>query len=330
MNLPGHPLLKELVALEESTKNRIEFHSLSKSIFENLKSDADFFDQIVRQNFSDTSFLNQKWSLYNIPSLYIGETADIILKYHVFAPLEKHKPGIGASTIHHHSNYILSTTAVLGSGYETFMFDSNLKLNESDMTVNLRITRHLTEEQNTFSIVDAWEPHVVFNPSQLSATLLMWTTNRKRSTDALRHNPILKSVKTPLRKAIGVLGLENKFGITAKTHQYYPQDFEFKAVDEDEFFAPTRAAVGDWVNDYSIQAIFAFVQRMGWRNQSFLEKMLKDENVPSYYHKFIQQLLDNDPIKDVYAKEKINIPRGMFTKDQILNAHEKLWGKFEA
>lgn len=329
MFLPDHKKLKELVQLETQFNNRIDFHNSTEQIFADLAQDAAFFDEVVRRNLSDPNFLKQEWSLYNIPSLYIGETADIVLKYHVFVPLKEHVAGFGASAIHHHSNYILSTTAVLGSGYETFMFDKTFKVDNKTNEVDLKITRYYTEKQNTFSIVDAWEPHVVFNPSLLSATLLMWTTDKKRSTDALRHNPLLKSIKTPIRKAIGLLGLESKFGVTSKTEQYYAQGDKFYAVDEDEFFAPTRAAKGPDVNSYSMQAIFAFIQRMGWRNTAFLNSMKQNPDVPKYYYPFIDKLIADEPIADVYAKDQINIPKGQFYKQDILNAHKKLWGDFK-
>lgn len=329
MHYPEYGLLNELKELEQKTPARHEFHVASKAIFEKLKGDKELLDLVVKFNFSDPKFLNQQWSLYNIPSLYIGETKDMILKYHVFVPLKEHTPGSGAATIHHHTNYVLTTTAVLGSSYETFIFEPDFELDEENLEAKLKIKQHLTEEQNQQSFVDAWEPHVVFNPSKLSATMIMWTMDKKRKTDGLKHNPLLKPIKQPLRKAIALLGLENRFGITAKTFQFYPENGKFKAIDEDEYFAPTRAAVGDAINRYSLQAIFAFIQRMGWRDQTFLEKMKNAQTVPRYYHEFINMMLSEEPIKDVYAKERINIPKGNFTKQDVLDAHRVLWGEFQ-
>ncbi len=319
--------VQELIEMEKSSSDRREFHRNSLELFQSMKSDLDFLDQTVRQSFTDPNYLNQEWSLYNIPNLPIVDTEDLSLKYHVFVPLQNHIPGSAASTIHHHSNYLLTTTAVLGSGYETFIFEQ-LKEEERRLEeIPLKIQEHLTESENTQSFVDAWQPHLVFNPSELSATLIMWSTDKKRATDGLRQNRVLKHFKGPLRKMIAALGLENTFGITARTLQYYVENGQFVAIDEDEFFEPTRKAVGPEVNIYSIQAIFAFLQRSGWRNKPFLEKMLKANEVPSYYHQFIQMLLSEEPIPDVYAKETINIPKGGFLKQEVIAAHSKSWGK---
>lgn len=328
MHFPQHSSLDKLIALEASSDTRLEFHHRSQQVLKELSTDLDFLDEVLRFNFSDPGFLTRAWSLYNIPNLYIAENDDMILKYHVFVPMKNHVPGSAASTIHHHSNYVLSTTAVLGSGYETFIFERLNELDRKKEDIPLKIERHLAEEQNTQSFVDSWQPHLVFNPSKLSATLTMWTTDKKRATDSLRQNKVLKRFKGPLRKMIAAMGLENTFGITAKTLQYYVEDKQFVAIDEDEFFEPTRNAVGPEVDKYSMQTIFAFAQRMGWKNVDFLKKMLKRSEVPEYYHSFIHNILDDEPIPDVYAKETINIPRGGFMKEDVLQAHQISWGEF--
>jgi hypothetical protein len=100
------------------------------------------------------------------------------------------------------------------------------------------------------------------------------------------------------------------------------KDEKFIAVPEDEFFAPTRAQAGPEVDDYSVQTIFAFMQRMNFDDHEFLKAMKSNPKVPSYYHKWINMIINNEQISDTYAKDTINVPKGKITVDDILCANK--------
>ena len=315
-----HPYFKEIEALSDQISDRREFHKACEPVFEKMRDDSSFFEAVVEQNLKDENFLNQKWSLYNIPYLYIGETSDFILKYHIFAPLKSGEKGVGAGCIHHHTNYILSSTAAYGPGYESFLFERYPKVEEENLNVDLKVTKHFTQQEWPISRVDSWEPHLVCNPESLSATLVMWTTDKKRSTDKLRHNPILKSMKKPLLSVIRGLNLQKRLGVSEKkTYQYYPSESAFMAIDEDEYFEPTRKAMGPEVDDYSVKTIVGLIQRMGYDNIGFIRGIIQKDSTPNTYRKYLQMLIDQETIGETYAKEEINIPQKRFTKEDVLS-----------
>lgn len=315
----SHPYLQELVEFSESIEDRRAFHKACRPVFEKMRGDAEFFDHIVEQNLQDENFLNQAWSLYNIPYLYVGESSDFVLKYHIFVPLESKAAEIGAACIHHHTNYYLSSAAVYGPGYESFLFNKNPKVNEKTMEVDLKITKYFNQQELPISVVDSWEPHVLFNPTSLSATLALFSPDKKRSTDKLRHNPILKRMKKPLLSVIHSLNLQQSLGVSEqKTFQYYPGENAFMAIDEDEYFEPTRNAVGPEVDDYSVKTIMGFIQKMGYKNVDFLKKRIADPQLPATYRKYIQEILEGKEIGETFAKSSINIPKGKFTKADVL------------
>ncbi|MBK7818310.1 MAG: hypothetical protein IPJ60_12795 [Sphingobacteriaceae bacterium] len=118
--------------------------------------------------------------------------------------------------------------------------------------------------------------------------------------------------------------MEKKLGIAAKdTYQFYVKENKFHAVLEDDFFAPTRERSGRDVDDYSIQAVFAFIQRIGFNDKDFLKRMKESNSVPHYYHRWINMLLIDEVIPDVYAKETINIPGGRMVVNDIFGALNK-------
>lgn len=312
--LENHPYIQEVLSLEKQFPDRKEFHKKAEHLLSKMGSDDDFLKLVLKRNFEDKGFLDQKWSLYNIPFFYIYETADFYLKIHFFPGMKQYIAGTAAHCIHHHNNYILTTAAIFGSGYETLLFDKDVQIDSKTLNTKMRINKHFTQQEKPIHCIDAWEPHLVFNPEKFSATLQLWTPDQKRVTDNLRVNPLLKAIKNPLRKFIYMLGMEKTFGIAAQhTYQWYPDGNHFKAIEENEYFEPTRKAVGPDVNNYSLQTIAYFIQNRNLVDKTLFESVLNSPITPEYYKPFLRNLLDGVKIDETFCKETINIPQKTYT-----------------
>jgi hypothetical protein len=313
--------IQQIIRLNDQLTDRYAFHKEAGKLLIEMGKDKSFWEEVFKRNLSDKGYLQRKWTMYEIPFFYVFENDDFYVKVHLFVPLKTHEPHVVASAIHHHNNYLLSTYAAFGPGYETILFKKEFDVDPVTKQANLKVREHFTQEQRPLHMVDAWEPHMVVNPTSLSATVVLWSPDKKRATDSLRSNPFLKAVKTPLRKLIYAFGLDKKVGIAAKeTYQYYVKDNKFYGMLEDDYFAPTRAQAGADVDDYSIQTVFAFMQRMGFRDKDFLEGLKKNQDVPQYYHKWIDMILKEERIPDTYAKESINVPGGRMLLVDVLAA----------
>ena len=316
--------IKEILSLEKKFPNRKEFHKNAEHLLSQMGSDEEFLKLVVKRNFEDPGYLKQQWSLYNIPFFYIYETADFYLKIHFFPSMKNYTPGTAAHCIHHHNNYILTTAAIFGSGYETLLFNKDVDVNPSTLNANLKINKHFTQKEFPIHCIDAWEPHLVFNPEKFSATLQLWTPDQKRATDNLRVNPILKAIKNPLRKIIYLLGMENRFGIASQnTYQWYPEGDHFKSIEENEYFEPTRKAIGPEVDAYSMQTVFYFLQNRNLLDLSFLQNLLDSDTTPEYYKPFIVDVLKGAQIEETFCKESINIPSKTYTIKDVFAASIK-------
>lgn len=319
--LDESPYIQEILSLEKKFPDRKEFHKKAEHLLSQMGSDDAFLKLVIQRNFEDIGYLKQQWSLYNIPFFYIYETADFYLKIHFFPSMKNYKAGTAAHCIHHHNNYILTTAAIFGSGYETLLFDKNVKIDPNTLDAQLKITKHFTQKDHPIHCIDAWEPHLVFNPEKFSATLQLWTPDEKRVTDNLRTNPILKAIKNPLRKMIYLLGMENKFGIAQKnTYQWYPNGNHFKAIEENVYFEPTRKAIGPEVDSYSMQTVFYFLQNRGLIDKTYLQNLKLQNSLPSYYLPFIDQVLQDEKVEETFCKDTINIPAGTYTLNEVYTA----------
>lgn len=312
--LENHPYIQEVLSLERQFADRREFHKNAEPLLSRMGSDDGFLKLVLKRNLEDKGFLDQKWSLYNIPFFYIYETADFYLKIHFFPGMKQYVQGTAAHCIHHHNNYILTTAAIFGSGYETLLFDKHVEIDGKTLDTRMKITKHFTQQEHPIHCIDAWEPHLVFNPQKFSATLQLWTPDQKRVTDNLRVNPFLKAIKNPLRKMIYMLGMERTFGIAAQhTYQWYPVGDHFKAIEENEYFEPTRKAVGPEVNDYSLQTICYFLQQRNLIDRPLLESVLTSPITPEYYKPFLNKLLKGETIEETFCKDTINIPQKTYS-----------------
>ncbi|NNC82068.1 MAG: hypothetical protein HKN79_00685, partial [Flavobacteriales bacterium] len=251
-----HPYILEAEALNKKHVDRREFHTAMEPVLQKMAQDKEFMMQVMERNFSDKGWLQMDWSDFNIPAFYVYENDDMIIKVHLFPAGPQGMQHYAAHAIHHHNNYILTTYAFFGSGYETFLFEKDPQVDASTLETNLRIRKHFHQKDWNPSRVDSWEPHIVFLPESLSATFLMWSPDQKRKTDKLRNNPILKPFKKELRHLIYKMGAGDKLGIARqKTYQFYVKDGQAYGVEESEYFAPSKAANGPEQKQYAMQMI---------------------------------------------------------------------------
>jgi len=317
----NHPYIGKLKRLNEKFIDRKEFHQHAGEVLQEIGNDPVFLREVVKRNFDDPGYLAQQWSLYNIPFLYVFECNDFHLKIHFFPAMKDYKHGQAAHCIHHHNNYILTTAAIYGSGYESMLFEKQVDMDEKTLETHMRVRTHFTQQEHPVHTIDAWEPHVVFMPSAFSTTLQLWTPDKKRGTDGLRSNPILKALKMPLRKIIYLCGLEKAVGISAeRTYQWYPEGNHFKAILEDAYFGPTRAAKGPEVDAWSMQNVFIFIQRKGIADTNYLQELRNRPDTPAYYLPWIDMVLNGEQIPDTWHRDEINIPAKTYRAEDIYRA----------
>ncbi|MFM7764347.1 MAG: hypothetical protein ACKO6I_01700, partial [Sphingomonadales bacterium] len=143
--LSQHPYIQQISELSRMNEDRTTLHQKAGPVLQQMGNDTEFLKLVLQRNFDDDGYLNQTWSQYNIPFLYIFENEDLVMKIHFFASHPTHAKGIAAHCIHHHNNYILTTAAILGSGYETMLFDKNI-ITEGNKT-KLRVNKHFTQQE---------------------------------------------------------------------------------------------------------------------------------------------------------------------------------------
>lgn len=312
-------LVEKVKSASNRLENRMEFHKEVQKLMPRM-SEKEFLTFTFEQNLNDPGYLKRAWSMYEIPFLYIHETDHYNLKYHIFLPTKSGDSNVAANLIHHHNNYLLTSYTAFGPGYPTFHFSK--QIDDSDITdVKVKIEKEFHHGRGEVSMVESWEPHIVFNGGELSVTLVLWSPDKKMVTDKFRNHPLIKPFKKSLLKIIYALGLSHSVGVAPKdVLQYYVQDGKVKAVKESDFFEYYKDKVGPEVDSFYIQAICKWMQLVGYDNKEFLSSKLQDPSLPDAWKHWLTRLSTGEEIAMPYAEEEQNIPNKVMTRDQLLKA----------
>ena len=306
--LKAHPLVSKVISLSNSLNDRMQFHEKSHETLKKM-GELDFLSEVFETNLLDDGYLKRDWSNYEIPFLYVFENHHFYIKFHIFPPVKSGDTEKSANIIHHHNNYILSSYALFGSGYHTCHFGKEI-IDHEDGTASMSLVRDFFHSVGHVNIVDSWEPHIVFNMSDTTTTLVLWSPDKKLATDGLRNNPFVKPFKKLILSVIYLLGLHKRVGVAPKdVKQYYVEDGRVIGMTEADYFGSYKEQVGDEVSDNYIQAVCHFVQRMGYKNDVFLQKMLNRDDLPKAWMKWLSYLLSGEPVPTLFGKEDINIPK---------------------
>lgn len=306
--LKKNSLVSEIIGLSDAFSDRMEFHKKSHPIMRKM-GEIDFLSEVFETNLKDEGYLKRKWSNYEIPFLYVYENNHFYIKYHIFPPVKSGDTEKAANIIHHHNNYLLSSFTLFGPGYHTCHFGK--EINETaDGKVDMSLTKDFFHGHGEINIVESWEPHIVFNMADTTTTLVLWSLDKKLPTDGLRNHPLVKPFKKVIIAIIHALGLDKKVGVAPKgVKQYYVEDGKVLSITEEDYFATYKEQLGDEVSKNYVQAVCHFVQRMGYKNDAFVEQMLTKSDLPMAWKTWLPYLLTGESIPPLYGKEEINIPK---------------------
>jgi hypothetical protein len=269
-------LISRIFQLYSEVENRISFHKESQSILKEM-SKLDFLSKVFEENLLDTFFLKRKWTSFDIPSLCVYTSDDFEIRYHFFLPPQSRNTETAAYLIHHHKDFILSSYVFFGEGYQTIQFDKEIKTNLDGM-YSMKISRDFFHAKGDINILDSWKPHVIFNVCTPTATLVLWSKD---------NNSVMK---------------------INQRENYYLDNHNFVKISDQEFINEAQKE-----NEYEedsekhIQAICYFMQQMGYQNTPFVKQILKSDNFPATWDKWLSFLISKDDIDAPAFNEEINI-----------------------
>ena len=288
--LRDNTLISKIIQLSNELEDSLIFHKKSQYILKKMGK-LDFVSEVFESNLLDNLFLKRKWTSFDIPHLSVYTNDDIDLKYHIFLPPKSKNTEMASYLIHHHMDHILSSYVFFGEGYHTIQFNKEITTN-SDGTFNMRISKDFFHANSEINILDSWSPHIIFNVPKTTTTLVLWSKSNN-----------------------------SDMGIN-KRENYYPDKGNFMKISDEEFVIEAKKEDDyDENSDNHIQAICYFMQEIGYKNTSFLKRIIQSSDLPVTWKKWLSLLLSDNVIQAPYFDDEINILKKQISIADIRNAN---------
>lgn len=287
--LRKNTLISKIIHLSNELEDSLNFHKKSQDILKKMRT-LDFVSEVFESNLLDNLFLKRKWTSFDIPHLSIYTNDDIDLKYHIFLPAKSKNTAMASYLIHHHMDYTLSSYVIFGEGYHTIQFEKEITTNSNGL-FNMKISKDFFHANSEINILDSWTPHVIFNVPKATTTLVLWS---KSNNSEIAVN---------------------------KRENYYPDKGDFMKISDEDFLIEAKKENDyDENSEYHIQAICYFMQEIGYKNASFLKRIIQSSDLPPAWNKWLSLLLSDNLILTPYFDDEINTLKKQMSIYDIRNA----------
>ncbi len=286
--------------------DRYAVHAAIGPLIARLCTDREFLHDALRQAIIRSEFL----ACVAVLSLPIFESGDISLVINLFPPLRDRTPDVAADYIHHHGWRLLSTGIILGA-YDTIQFERGSHRDRTDGVPHLRVdslTRHSSDQ---VMFVDSHTPHLVFHPPALTATLALWSADRRMINQAIKRSlGTLPAVRRIATRTIRRLGLGGRLGLNETSGVFYrPIQGRIVEVPHDGELDVDR--------EEAIACVLKFMQLIRFDDRGFLDCL--QARIPTHAAQ-IAQIPSGDPLADTGIRGN---PKRQFTRREVLDAIEQ-------
>lgn len=307
--------VQEIVSVFNNHNNdRYKCHELLQKILKKAAADSLFLYDVIRHNLNSPEFIEKKRH-YSTLALPVIATPDFNIVINIFPPLPDRTTNISFQSIHHHGNLLLTTAALFGPGYESIVFKKNYTIDKESYLTKMEREKTYQFKQGVVEFIDKFQPHIVFYPESISATLALWSNDQKTGMEAFKKFTLLQKFKKPIKQLLKATGLSKSLQLNEVSFfDFYPEKEKLYAMkDRLEY-----SFIGS--NENFIQNIFHFIQQTGFNDNLFLSELKEKKFINLFTKQMIDKVLKGEQIKDEFIPQHLNVPKVNLLKDDILKA----------
>ncbi|MCS7078307.1 MAG: hypothetical protein NZ455_16460 [Bacteroidia bacterium] len=307
--------IQQIKDIFEQEKDRYAAHKTIQPIMAKLTQDKQFLHDIIKKSLSDPEFI-AKVRHYPTLSMYIYKDKNIDMNAHIFMPLPDQNTDITFQSIHHHGNLLLTTAAAFGPGYESILFKKGFTLDMDTQIATMQVEKIYQFRQGEVEFVDAFQPHVVFFPKDVSITYVVWSNQKPEHATAqsLKQNPLIRKFKKPIKKVLHRLGLSQKMGINVvEYYDFYPENGKIKALKHRIEFEH-----GD--NQNFLTNFFHVMQKVGFQDTDFLSHLAQKYPQNSTLQTLVQGFVSGEPIPAPFYESHRTVRYVNLHREEIMKA----------
>jgi hypothetical protein len=312
------PLTAYLAQLRRAfaARDRYEAHKAAAPILHTMVENRSVLHEILKQNLAQPDFLRRKRH-HPVIGFPVEENTSFSLIASCFLPLPDRATDVSHQTIHHHGDLLLTTIAAHGQGYESVLFRKGWEIDHASRLARMEVDKRYTHRLGNVEFVDAYVPHIVFFPRELSITYALWSNRRKYPLDRLRRAPFLQQFKEPLTTLAKKLGATRSLGINAIEYfDFFVEGGKVYALKERIFgYEPGS-------NENFVQNVCYVLQEVGFTDEAFLSdvKTRLEASREERAARWIDRLLRHEPVPDAFESAHLNIDKVNLRKADVLAA----------
>ena len=313
--MENNKYVKEIVNIFDQENNLKQAHQKSKIVLEKMVQDSSFLFEVIKNNLGDPNYLKKSLHYPTLSlSILKNEIVDILIN--IFPNLPNQDTNTSHHSIHHHGNLMLSTIGISGPGYYTMIFNDNYKITSSGKVDNFKLISEFQNPVGTYTFCNAYVPHIVFYPADMSSTLLIWSKNKKSGVDKAKKIPVPKGLKKTVANSLNYLGLGKVLNLNdSENFDFYPHENEIFVI-KDRIRYPNPDS-----NSNFIQNIMYYLQSIQFNDKSFLEGLMQKETTSELEKKWLTKYLSGENIEAVFEEQHLNVSNKInINKQDLYNA----------
>ncbi len=312
-----HTYLRALRETFRSQRDKYSAHDRARPILADIAADRSFMTEALEAHLRKPGALRAL--NYPVVAVDIELNADFGLLLNCWIPLPDGDTDMSTKAIHHHGHMLLSTTTLLGPGYEHWVFSRPRSLDSTGSLVAMRVEQRGAHSVGNTAFVPDETPHLPMYPAALSVTMALWS-NRLPTTwrDHLKRVPAFSRNTDRLRR-LGV-----RMGLARTLDLKVVRDFDFFPCDDGFRVMRDRQEFGLGPNSDHLCSLFHVLQGTG--NESLgpvMEDRLRSgEELPnrSLVESLLRDLRAGRPIAGRLSSGHTNLPYANFRRAQIERA----------
>ena len=245
------------------------------------------------------------------------ENKHFSLLMHCFLPLPNRTDNVSHNWIHHHDNNVLtSANAFGGEGYRSILFDRSYDYDKGTRQARLYFDREFQHQLHNVETLDAYVPHVIFIPSELTITFAVWSTMGSPQNPAhhrSRAGRLFKRTVERVGRSLRIHSLIRR-AVQTQNRQFAPDGDHFVCVGNRPYAASS--------NHNFVHNFFYALQQTGYHKTNSLDQLSANASRRgrSDTVDLIKRLLANEPIEDRYEPGHLNTPDVNFSREAVLAA----------
>ncbi len=262
---------------------------------------------ILEKNLTEPTFFNQK-RINPVIRFLVAETPNCSIMVHVWMPLPDRDTQKTHQSVHHHGKLLLSSYAAFGTGYRSILFKNGYQVEPKTRITHMQIEKEYQNNLGNLEFVDVDTPHVVFYPSDLSITIVLWSPDKENVASKAKQLGIVQRFKKPLRKCIELLGISKMLGLNViENFDFYPDNGKLIQM-QSRVMYPVNTT------ENLIQNVFYICQRLDYQNERVLRELAKNPSLMPWITKYLK----GETISDIFAANQLNIDKINFTRAELM------------